>query len=177
MNKQKKLIDLCAVVIRQDVLQGHLKWKVTDIARKSRVPRSRIYEVLGAGKEAMLKNALSLLLAEIYGLSPERRQQRAIGGPLDGIFASRAIVSETPELLSFYFRHRDRANEIGAVIRQFEKEYLGLVAEQTGLKDPDLLLFIRTAIHGISVAPFLSKRDVQMCLETLFKLSHARFNA
>ena len=167
--KYNRLISLSIQLIRMDVMQGHLKWKVTDLARVCKYSRSQIYELLGNSKADILNNALKALLEEIYGLSPERVALRETESHLAGVIRSRKIVIEAPELLSFYFRHRTRNDQIGQTIRHYEKKYLELVKKQTNIEDKGFLLYVRTVIHGISVAPYLSDAEVESCLNFMFK--------
>ena len=167
--KYSRIINLSIQLIRKDVMLGHLKWKVTDLARVCKISRSQIYELLGNSKTTILNNALKILLEEIYGLSPERVALRETESHLAGLIRSRKIVIDAPELLSFYFRHRTREDQVGQTIRHYEKKYLELVQKQTGLKDRSQLLYFRTVIHGISVAPYLSDAEVENCLNQMFE--------
>ncbi len=167
--KYSRIIALSIQLIRKDVMQGHLKWKVTDLARTCKISRSQIYELLGKSKSEILNNALKILLEEIYGLSPERVALRDSESHLAGVIRSRKIVIDAPELLSFYFRHRTREDQIGQTIRHNEKKYLDLVQKQTGLQDKNQLLYFRTVIHGISVAPYLTDTEVENCLNLMFQ--------
>ena len=115
----------------------------------------------------MLKTALIHVLEELYSLSPERNELRKKSGPFETLLKSRQLVIDNPELLAFYFRHRKTPDVIGKTIQDFEMKYLAAVSEQTGLKNPANLLFVRTIIHGISVAPFLSDSQVKDCLVKL----------
>lgn len=168
-NKHNRIISLSIQLIRMDVVQGHLKWKVTDLARVCKYPRSQIYELLGSNKAMILNNALKTLLEEIYGLSVARVAARESESVLAGVIRSRKIVIDAPELLSFYFRHRTRDDQIGQTIKYYEKKYIELVQKQTKIKDKKMLLYIRTIIHGISVAPYLSDAEVEDCLNLMFQ--------
>ena len=169
-SKYEKTLRLSAQLIRLDVLHGHLGWKVTDLSRVSKVARSVIYETLGANKKAMLHFALKMVLEELYGLSIERQKAHQDLSGFDAFMRSRALVNSFPELLSFYFRGRDRKDEIGKMIQSYEKKYLAAVSQQTGVTDPSDLLFVRTVIHGVSLAPFLSDSEVRQCMTKLFEL-------
>lgn len=167
--KYERIIKLSSHVLRKEITDGHLKWKVTSLARASGISRTHIYEMLGHSKPEILKNALRFSLEEIYGLSPEREEMRKTMSPIGGILRSRKLVIETPELLAFYFRYRNRPDEIGQMIRHYEKKYLELVSRQTGVIDKGNLLYIRTIIHGVSVAPYLNDSEVEDCLNRLFQ--------
>lgn len=148
-------------------MKGHLKWKVTDLSRSAKISRSRIYELLGRNKSDILKNALILLLEEMYGLSAERQEFERTHSEFEGFMASRQMVMQAPELLSFYFRNRDRKDDIGEIIRTREAQFLKIVARKNDVKDPLNQLFVRTVIHGVSLAPFLSDDQVSACMRKL----------
>lgn len=173
--KYERVIALSAHVIRLDVQRGGLKWKVTELAKTSRVARSWIYEVLGKNKTEMRKNALKFMLEELYSLSPERTQMDRSTGRLPGLIRSRQLVRTVPEALAFYFRHRDEQTELGALIRQYEKRFLERVAADLKISDPTDLLFIRTMIHGISVAPFIDNAQAAMLAGKLAHVARSGF--
>lgn len=165
MSKYDKLVNLSVHVVRQDVIKGHLRWKVTEVARVSGVARSRIYEFLGKNKKQILLTALKILLNDLYGRSPERQEFHRKHGRLSGVLKSRKIVLATPELIAFSYRNRHRPDDIGKLLRKAEQEYMDLLAAQTGVKDKRKLLFMRTMIHGISQAPFITDEEVKLLLE------------
>jgi hypothetical protein len=167
--KHSRIIKIATEIVKKDLLKGHLKWQVAEIARTCKIYRTQIYELLGKNKNEILHNSLIVLLEEIYGLSLERIKNRDSESTATGIIQSRKIVMEAPELLSFYFRHRAVDGLLGDTIRLYEKRYLSLVQQQTGIHDPKLLLYVRTIIHGISVAPYLTETEVSDCLDLLFK--------
>ena len=164
MKKCEKLVIVCAHVVRQDALKGHLRWKVTDLSRAAGVSRSRIYELLGRNKKEILINALRLLIDDLYGRTPERQELHKSIGRFAGVMRSRKIVLEFPELVTFSYLNRARRDEIGMMLRKAEEDYMELLSNQTGVSDQRKLLFMRTMIHGISQAPFLTDAQVEMLL-------------
>ncbi len=167
MTKYERLINLSVQIVKEDAKRGHMKWKVTDVSRVTGLARSRIYELFGNNKKTILLNALSFILDDLYGRTPERKELHRTEGKLAGIIKSREIVMAHPELVTFSYKHRNRSDEIGQLLRKAEQDYLDLVSEQTGVKDPRTLLFMRTLIHGVSQAPFLNDNQVQEMLEEL----------
>jgi len=167
--KYEKVLALATHVIRLDTQLGHLRWKVTDLSRHSRTPRSRVYELLGRNKPEMLKTALQALLEELYGISAERLEYDKTNR-FQGLVRSRQIVMQAPELLGFYFRHRGRRDEIGELIRKNEDRFLKHLATSRGIKDEATLIFVRTVIHGISLAPFLDEAQVSRIIKKLAEI-------
>lgn len=167
MTKYERLLSLSVQVIKQDAIKGHLRWKVTDVSRSTGLSRSRIYEILGNNKKQILLNALSFILDDLYGKTPERQELHRTHGPLEGVIRSRNIVLAHPELVTFSYKNRLRSDEVGELLRNAEKDYLKLLSKQTGVKDPKILLFMRTMIHGISQAPFITDTQVKDLLGEL----------
>src|SRR4051812_10202060 len=95
--KYKRVLALSTEVIRQEVLCGSLRWKVTELSRASRTARSRIYELLGKSKPEILRNSLKIVLEEIYGLSAERQEFDKGNNQFQGFVRSRDIVMQCPE--------------------------------------------------------------------------------
>ena len=156
-SKYSRILSLSVQVIRFDTNYGRLKWKVTDLARYTKMSRSRIYEVLGQKKSVMLENSLSILLDDLYGLSTEKRLVASTKERFHCFMQSRKTVIDHPELLSFYFQNRNAKDRIGQIIREKEKLFLEWIFESTGIKNPTDLLLVRTTIHGISLAPFIDE--------------------
>lgn len=167
--KYSQIVKLSMHVLRKDVLQGHLSWKVTELSRTAKVPRSRIYELLGRDKKSMLLNALKTTLEEIYGLSAERLEFNKTHSHMEAILLSRQFVVDMPELFVFYFRHRSREDEVGAMIREYELKYTQFLGARTGIVDPEKLMLARIFIHGISTASFLTDEQVFVSLKSIMK--------
>lgn len=172
-SKYKNLVALSTHLIRLEVIRGPDRWRVTELSRSSRFARSRIYEVLGKNKTEMLENALAAVLDELYGLSPERVEFELSQGVVQGFHRSRQLVMDHPELLAFYFRNRRRQDKVGEIIRTKEKKYLEKVTNRTPNNDATYILFVRTMIHGISLAPFLEDSDIEPLLKMLSSISFA----
>jgi len=153
--------------IRLELKHGHLKWKVTDLSRAAKISRSQIYEKLGSNKTSILKTSLTLILDELYGFAPEHRDFCKTHGEFQGLLRSRQVVFDSPELLSFYFLHRNNTSDYGALIREKETQFLNFVAQKNQITNDTALLFIRTFIHGVSVAPFLNDEQVSDCMGVL----------
>ena len=165
-----KILKTATLIIQADLLQGHLKWKVTEIAKKGFLARSTIYEYFGKNKEEILQASLKIILDELFGLSSEREEIQKLIPRRVALFRSRDLVTQAPELLSFYFKYRSKQSKLGIEIREAEEKYMKTIASQTGVNDSDLLLALRVFIHGLSLAPFLSEEDVTRSLNVIDKL-------
>lgn len=173
--KYERIIALSTHLIRLEVQKGGPRWKATDLARISRTSRSRIYELLGRNKSEMRRNAVIFLLEELYSLSAERLEFDKTQGRLAGLKRSRELVRSVPELLAFYFRNRDGNDELGIVIRACEKRFLERVSTDLKLTNSIDLLFIRTMIHGISLAPFLADAEVEALAKKMAEIAKKCF--
>lgn len=171
MNKKyEKILRITSEVIRQEVVNKNLSWKITEVAQICQVSRSYIYGLLGQSKELILKNSLQILIEEIYGISQERRalEKNTEIDYAQVFLKSRSLVIDCPELLSFYFRQRAKTGDLSEIIQRNEKKYLQSVGKRFNLQG-EKLLFIRTIIHGISVAPYLSNEEALICLKQLME--------
>ncbi len=148
--KSQRTIALSIQIIRLEILFGHLKWKITHLARGRLASRSRIYELMGPNKSTMVVNALSVLLNELYNLGGLENPSSGKQSDYRALMKSRKMVLGGPELLAFYFCHRNGDNEIGNLIREREKKVTERVAKSTGLENLHDILFVRTFIHGLS---------------------------
>ncbi len=167
MAKYSTLLSLSTEIIRQDALKGRLKWKVTDISRKCRLARSFIYESLGADKNEMLKNSLDFILKDVFGLSKYHSEFVKAHGEYQGFIRCREVMMNTPEILTFYYMNRGLQNELGAMIRKYEAEFLELVRVKNNIEDPATLYFVRSLIHGVTFAPYLDASEVSMSMRLL----------
>ncbi len=157
-------------------MKGRLKWKVTDVSRKCRLARSFIYESLGADKNEMLKNSLEFILLEIYGMSQDHKDYVKENSEYHGLVRCREVLMGTPELLTFYFKNRNAQDELGALIRKLENEFLENIGEKNHIKDPATLFFVRTLIHGVTLAPFLGPTEVSHVMRLLKEFLSRRPN-
>jgi hypothetical protein len=102
--------------------KGHLKWTIAELSRKSKIPRTSIYYYLGKNKMQMLLEAIHFFGKFLAGLDNEQMQNYSNKEYAKAMFKSKQLLQKIPNLIPFYFIHRDGSNEIGEWIRYYEKE-------------------------------------------------------
>jgi AcrR family transcriptional regulator len=109
-------------VTKLEVSKGHLKWKISDIAREADVTRSLIYYYLGKEKEVILEEAVKYMLDLIFNLFQDE--------PLRVKYRMKIALEqlrEMPYLLVIYYLNRGQDNKIGGIIRDREQKLFGLL--------------------------------------------------
>ena len=132
MSKDQKDIQYWAVldaVIRLEVSRGHLKWKLTEVARLSGVGRPLIYYYFGKSKPEIVHAALKIIGDEFFGLSAERMRLWETGQVAESIFKTRELMLRAPHIAQFYFHWRHQKSEVGQYFRSLEKRYLNKLAK------------------------------------------------
>jgi AcrR family transcriptional regulator len=110
-----------------DVRNGHLKWKVSDLARLSGVSRTLIYYYFGKSKEGILREAVHLF-GDLFSVqSPEKVELWKRGDLKEANRQSREILTKIPAIVPFYFLNRTAKSEIGATIREREKVFFKII--------------------------------------------------
>lgn len=164
-----RFIQLAIIVIKHDFNHGHLKWKVTEVTRLSRISRSRIYEPLGNTKKKMVMCALGMICDEIFEISSyenEPCQLRSGSGP---IIRAKKMILDSPELLAFYFCNRTRTCEIGSLIREYENRFRAAMDGQTNAENKSKVNCFVAIMFGLTLTPFFTDLDVQNCYVELYK--------
>ena len=126
-SKDETLWTMAITVLVLDVRHGHMKWKVTDLAKRSGYSRGLIYQYLGSTKETILRNALDLFLPYFYAAKDENLR-KGLGAKLA---TTRALLKEKPELIIFYQKWRAKEDSwIGEVLSKAEKNFRAQVKAQ-----------------------------------------------
>lgn len=118
LKKQKRVLKQ---IMRYEISKGHLKWKLTDVARTANVGRTLIYYHFGKTKQEIFDTCLDLVADEFYGLSEERLRLVREKGAMDCLQKSRRFCLEVPEFMMFYMRYRSDASFSSARLLEIEK--------------------------------------------------------
>lgn len=108
--------------IELDVTKGHLKWRLTDLSRKSGVSRSLIYYYFGRDRASILIEAIKLFGEFMAGTDKLQMRLWDQRDYAEALFEARKIIKRTPYLMVFYFLNRESDTEIGKMIRMFERK-------------------------------------------------------
>jgi AcrR family transcriptional regulator len=154
--------DILRSVLRLEVLKGHLKWKVSDLARYSGVSRPLIYYHFGNTKAAIIVTSIRYLAEEYFGLNEERLLMFKQGNALPSLMRTRKALMAAPDAITFYFRWRTTKSEIQKHLIAIELEYQKLLVKGF----PSLSAPEAAALHGILfglvTAPFLTNEALQI---------------
>lgn len=110
--------------ITLDITKGHLKWTISDLARKTEVQRTLIYYYFGKEKLDILLEACHLFGKIYAGTSSEQEGRFEQDDYFSGLKFARDTLKDCPALAPFYFINRERDNEISKLIKSYHKEGL-----------------------------------------------------
>jgi AcrR family transcriptional regulator len=162
-------LEIALEIVRLDVIRGHLKWKVSDLARGVGVSRPLIYYYFGRTKLEIIKGAIELISQDYYAFSGPRQNMAHEGLLLESVLATRKILERAPQLAAFYQRWRFENSVIGDQLKEIESRYQKKLENAfPHLKKPQVLS-LHANLHGIVTAPFLNENDLTSSLEGLIK--------
>jgi len=148
---------LVNVVLNLDVVKGHLKWKVSEVARVSKVTRTSLYYHLGRNKLQILKSCVELAAREFYGLSPKRIQMLRDGRVQECVRMSQDLCQKYPEFMVFYFRWRMKKSPMQATLIELENVYRKKLSSVFPHLSPIELVAVHALLQGLISSPFLTR--------------------
>lgn len=170
MNRKPKkpkseVFEIANCIFQLEQSRGHLKWKISDVARSSGVQRSAIYYYFGKNKQQILDSSIELLAASFYGVHGAVE----VGGKpnlIKSIQRSREVVLNNPSILSFNFKWRSKKSEIRNRLIEHENGFRKRLAKQYSQLDPSQIEALHAIYHGASTSPFLTENGLA-CLSDL----------
>lgn len=167
MNKSKRM-QLMNMVFSLECTKGHLKWRVSDLARLAGVSRPLIYYHFGKKKADILNSCIEVVAAEFYGFSEERRAMVQEGRLIDSLRETRAMFHQTPALVLFYLKWRTKRSPLQKTFIELERRY----QEKLRAAFPNFSAVeiepLHAILHGLASAPFLSEAGLQTALRLAF---------
>lgn len=162
-----KIFTLVNTILAFENQKGHLKWKVTEIARASKVSKSLVYYYLGSTKEQILDSCIRIGSEEFYGLTPERNAIIQSEGIIASIMYTRGIFLKNYAFNAFYLRWRLSPTDIGRKLQEYDVRY----QEKLKLLFPHLngteRLALQALFQGLVVAPELNEDALKSALSWL----------
>ena len=140
-------------VIKLEVTQGHLKWKISDLSKITLIPRPTIYYHFGKRKLDMVLAAAEFFGEFVSGTDKIRMKLYEEKKILTSFQLSREFFYEYPELLHFYWDHRNKDSLVKPVILKFENLFLDKLQYYFKVSREDASV-LATLIWGISSTPF-----------------------
>jgi len=137
--------------------KGHLKWKVTDLARKANVSRTLIYRYFGNTREKILVNSLQIFCDEFYGFSGDLSELSFV----DKIVKARELMAGNFEAVLFYQRWRTQKSWIQHELIRVEKKFQSKLKKSFPHLDENSISALHAFIHGIVTAPFYTPEDAR----------------
>lgn len=153
-----------------DVKKGHLKWTLSELARKSGITRSLIYYYFGRSKIGILKEAVSVIGNELIGAVKEREdlweQQRLE----ESMLKARSIYEKTPSIGIFYLENIHKNNEISVELRTINKKFTNRLRKYFPEATKEEIEALYTIYWGMCFVPDLSSNGV-LTLTTFIRKS------
>lgn len=164
-------------VLNLDFKKGHQKWTISEVSRMSGVGRPLIYYYFGRSKISLLLEAVRLIGEELMGLNENRLKFWESGAIAQSVITSRNILQKTPILGSFYLAHRFKESEIGAALRQLEKEYFKKMKIFFPKASSSELEALFGLFLGLVLAPSISDQAVEQAVQYLRLLDDIKIGA
>lgn len=165
-NKISTINRLSLNVLRLEESKGHLKWKVQELADRSNISRSLIYEYLGSNKKEILLNALRYFIDEFYGFS----QAETVLTFSEQIQQARKKMALYPEAVIFYQKWRSRPSWLQNEFISIEERFHNKLKNRFPQLDQIEIRALHSLIHGLVTAPFLDDKESDL----LFKFFWSR---
>jgi len=157
MKKRKSMEKVLSTIISLEMSKGHLKWKVTDLARISSVSRPLIYFHFGNTKKKILESAMDIIAEEFYGLSPERTEMVKKGRLLDSLRMSHELFLKNPSFGTFYLKWRTTVSPLQKKYLEIEGRYHARLRLVYPHLSEGQITALHAFLHGIVTAPFLAE--------------------
>ncbi len=167
MIENKKLVALLDEVFSAENQKGHLKWKISEIARSCNVSKSLVYYHLGKNKLEVLDSCIEIIASEFWGLNPTREKMVKTGNLFDSLMYTRKMFEKTPSFTVFYTRWRLTKTEIGKKLADFDKRYQKKLAGIFPHFTPTERVALQAVFHGLVTAPVLDEEAMKTALKWL----------
>jgi AcrR family transcriptional regulator len=153
--------------------KGHLKWKVSDLARLSKVSRPLIYFHLGRTKKEILETGMALIGEEFFGLSSERQNMLEGGRALESLLITHRMFMNAPALAVLYLRSRTQPSYLQKGFINLETRYAEKIRRSLPhLADAEVKA-VHALFHGLVTAPFADEETIVAAWKMLAPLLKA----
>lgn len=167
MIENKKLEALLNSVFTAENQKGHLKWKVSELARSCKVSKSLVYYHLGKSKLEILFSCIDIVGAEFYGLNETRESMVRSGDLVASIEYTRKMFLQTPAFTGFYIRWRMTDTEVGAKLKSLDDRYQAKLKALFPKLTPAERLGLQAIFNGLVTAPTLDREAMVAVLKWL----------
>ena len=156
-------------VFKLEMNQGHLRWKVSDLARSSKVSRPLIYYYFGKTKKEIFESSFKMVCDEIYCFSAEKVKQMKAGNSVKAIMSSRKLINENYALQVFTHRWRYSKTHLEKALVDYELRAEEKLQKQFPQYSKKQIKLVHVSLHGLLTAPFIAESDVKELLHLIFK--------
>ncbi len=166
-SKEDSFLAIFEAVVQLEVTRGPGRWKLTDLARISKVTRPLIYYYFGKSKTDIVMTAVEYLGEEYFGISEHRLKMWDEGRLVETVLISRHLNQKAPYGLLFYMTRRTHDNDIGKKLREYEKRYRKKLADFFPKLDAKGVDAIAGVLFGLVTFPDLTDDAVRKSIEVL----------
>lgn len=157
--------------IRLEVKKGHLKWKITDLAKQAGVARTSIYYHFGKSRTDMVKTAVDVLMTKVMGLDPNDVKLWASGRYAEAVLFSKEMVQQCPEMAQFYFYWKNNpGTEIEQRIRSYEASYIRKLQKTFPQLTDEMAEVIYSFLQSLVLHNHIQEKHVQLAVPLLLKM-------
>lgn len=148
-------------LVTLEVTRGHLKWKVSELARSTKVSRPLLYYHFGKTKAEILNNCVDFVIEEYFGFTPERLEMVRQGRILESLILTRRLHEDFPALTIFYQRARAQASPLQEKFLAVEQKYQAKLKSAYPHLSKSQVVAVHAFFHSLVSAPFLTEADVK----------------
>ena len=159
MDKTEKTIHFAHIVLKHDLLHGHLNWTIAGVAKEADYSRAWVYKQFSSTKSEILLSSLKLALDHQLVVSSEKEKKISEEGAVSVFMETRKSIAQYPEASMFVFKYYFSDTIYGETIRAYDKKYSEGLVRRHKLETKFQERFLRSLIHGIAVGPFLNQSD------------------
>lgn len=142
--------------LRLDFSRGHLRWRITDLARASGITRTLIYYYFGTSKAALIQGAARALGEDFFGLREDRQELWKQGKILESIRQTRALAQSMPHLVHLYLAQRNPGAPLYDQLRELERRYSDNLRRHFPHAKPERIAMAFAMLFGVVTLSDLS---------------------
>ena len=167
--KEERIFQTATCILALEISKGHLKWKVTDLVRKSNMSRTLVYRYFGSNKKDILLFAIRAFNKRFWGVDEESLQYGQVPFP-EKVKRARAFLMKYPEAVQFYSKWRSKDSFLKEEFINIEKKFESALKEGFPNLDEDDLRFAHACISGMVISPFISPDEAKYGTARLLEL-------
>ena len=165
-SKNEKFFRISLSIFALETAKGHLRWKVTELEKKSKVSRTLIYRYFGKNKAEIFKNRLEIFLNEFYGFADTLNSPSNFAEQIEG---ARRLLKENRDAVIFYQKWRLTDSPIKDIFIKTEEKFRKKLKKMFPHLSSEEILLVHSCMHGLVTSPFLEPKEAKKLFEALEK--------